>query len=274
MTWVPRRSRARSNRLVEPAAPTYGHVFVVTYGRSGSTLVQGLLNALPGTLVRGENNFVLRGLFLSRRALARTRTLWAESSGRKGSTSAFFGAEQLDIAAWDSGVRELFDRQLLGEVSATDVRWLGFKEVRWYEITESETKAFLRFMDALYPQARYVLHRRNHADTLKSGYWNQTSTATAWASSAHEMGEEAISRVEAFQDVLSLGREDRVCWTTYEELVDPEPGPSQAALVRLIELLGYPPTAELRSRLTETLKIGHGPKPSVGDRPVPAAGPS
>jgi len=32
------------------------YVFVVTYGRSGSTLMQGLLNALPGVLVRGESS--------------------------------------------------------------------------------------------------------------------------------------------------------------------------------------------------------------------------
>ena len=31
------------------------YVFVVTYGRSGSTLVQGMLNTMPRTLVRGEH---------------------------------------------------------------------------------------------------------------------------------------------------------------------------------------------------------------------------
>ena len=45
-------------------------LFVVTYGRSGSTLVQGLLNAMPGVLVRGENNLFVLPLFRSWDALA------------------------------------------------------------------------------------------------------------------------------------------------------------------------------------------------------------
>jgi hypothetical protein len=31
------------------------HLFIVTYGRSGSTLLQGILNSTPGVLIRGEN---------------------------------------------------------------------------------------------------------------------------------------------------------------------------------------------------------------------------
>ena len=31
------------------------YVFIVSYGRSGSTLVQGVLNSVPGYLIRGEN---------------------------------------------------------------------------------------------------------------------------------------------------------------------------------------------------------------------------
>ena len=32
----------------------FGYLFVVTYGRSGSTLLMGLLNSIPGYLIRGE----------------------------------------------------------------------------------------------------------------------------------------------------------------------------------------------------------------------------
>jgi len=30
-------------------------LFIVTYGRSGSTLLQNMINALPGHILRGEN---------------------------------------------------------------------------------------------------------------------------------------------------------------------------------------------------------------------------
>ena len=39
------------------------YVFVMTYGRSGSTLLMGLLNTIPGYLIRGENDDALRFLF-------------------------------------------------------------------------------------------------------------------------------------------------------------------------------------------------------------------
>ena len=37
-------------------------LFVVTYGRAGSTLLQNMLNALPGVTLRGENNNLLAPL--------------------------------------------------------------------------------------------------------------------------------------------------------------------------------------------------------------------
>ena len=39
------------------------HVFVMTYGRSGSTLLMGLLNSIPGYLIRGENRHAMRHLY-------------------------------------------------------------------------------------------------------------------------------------------------------------------------------------------------------------------
>ena len=39
------------------------HVFVMTYGRSGSTLLMGILNSIPGWLLRGENRNAMRHLY-------------------------------------------------------------------------------------------------------------------------------------------------------------------------------------------------------------------
>src|SRR3954464_1127587 len=61
--WKTRAAVRRQRKTSQPDRDLPGFVFVVTYGRSGSTLVQGLLNALPGTLVRGENNFYILPLF-------------------------------------------------------------------------------------------------------------------------------------------------------------------------------------------------------------------
>ena len=59
-----------------------GYVFVMTYGRSGSTLVQGLLNAIPGYLIRGENAAALNHLH------GFHKTMLAESGAATSSTAA------------------------------------------------------------------------------------------------------------------------------------------------------------------------------------------
>ena len=43
--------------------PDLQYLFVVTYGRSGSTLLQGILNSVPGVTVRGENGGLLLDLY-------------------------------------------------------------------------------------------------------------------------------------------------------------------------------------------------------------------
>lgn len=41
----------------------YNHILIITYGRSGSTLIQGILNAIPGVRVFGENGNVFFDLY-------------------------------------------------------------------------------------------------------------------------------------------------------------------------------------------------------------------
>lgn len=236
------------------------HLFVVTYGRSGSTLLQGLLNAIPGTLVRGENDFFLRGLFLSHQALARTREKWSGASERKGSASAFYGADQLHLEDFERGVRELVDRQLLGDVAREDVARLGFKEVLWHEVAEGETGAFLDFLDAVFPEARYVLHRRSHEDVLVSGFWKR------WD---EEKAARALVRVEQLQDALATDRPDRVCWTSYEELTSDDPAAKRVALTALARFVVDEVTPELVDSLMATTLVGHGPNPRQGQKVRP-----
>ena len=50
----------------------YQHVLIITYGRSGSTLLQGLLNSIDGCIVRGENYDACKGLFRTYQAVSYT----------------------------------------------------------------------------------------------------------------------------------------------------------------------------------------------------------
>ena len=259
MPWV-RSLTSRASASDPGPVDRLDHLFVVTFGRSGSTLVQGLLNALPGTLVRGENGFFLRALFHSHEALARTKNKWSDASELKGPASAFYGAEELDLPAYRAGIRDLVEQQLVGGQGRQELRTVGFKEVLWHEVTEAETDRFLAFMDAVFPRARYVLHRRrNHEDVLVSGFWKRWDPKRA---------EDALLRVERFQEELAVGREDRTCWTTYEDLTSPDPAVAAEALVGLAQGVGHDPTPALLATLADTVKIGHGPNPSQGQNPA------
>jgi hypothetical protein len=141
------------------------YLFVVTYGRSGSTLLMGLLNTLPGYLIRGENRDALHHLFLF------DQTMRAESArGPKRKlrepTHPFFG-----IAGYprEKAVRQL--RRIATETvmrPREGTRVTGFKEIRWYHQDLEEYVAWLR---EVFPGARFLVNTRNHDDVLKSKWW-------------------------------------------------------------------------------------------------------
>src|SRR5688572_12425519 len=65
--------RSGMHRVMRTAGPAgdFGYVFVVSYGRSGSTLLMGLLNAIPGYRIRGENYNTLYRLYQADAAVAK-----------------------------------------------------------------------------------------------------------------------------------------------------------------------------------------------------------
>ncbi len=57
----------------------------MTYGRSGSTLVQGILDSIPGYLIRGENRDALPHLFAYHQTLVKeaARVTRKEAAGSR-----------------------------------------------------------------------------------------------------------------------------------------------------------------------------------------------
>jgi hypothetical protein len=219
------------------AAPRY--VFVVTYGRSGSTLTQGMLNALPRTLVRGENNLYLLPLY---RAYARLERFAGKFGGP--------GAAQASSAFY--GLRELVQHQLLGGVPAADVDRLGFKEVLWYTIKRKEWSGFFGFMDAAFDKPQYVLNRRDVAMASTSGFWRKREPGVA---------ERQINRVRRLQDFLRESRPDRCFDTEFEAITSDDRDVAADQLRRLAEFVTGGCDEGLLERLLATRDTGHGPNP-------------
>jgi hypothetical protein len=230
----------------------FRYVFVVTYGRSGSTLVQGLLNAFPRVLVRGENDLYLLDLY---RALARLRA-FRELHGEQGSrnvVSAFYGLKAIRRSAFMQAMNDVVTTGVIGNLDADDYDVLGFKEVVWHRIAPDETAAFFDTMDKAFPGVRYVLNTRDVERVLGSGFWRDADTDEARS---------LIERVVEIQEHLRATRPDRVHDVRYEELTGPDPDARDDVVRRLGEFVtGAPVPESVLASAREVLATGHGPFP-------------
>jgi hypothetical protein len=157
-----------------PDAEDLRHVFVVTYGRSGSTLLMGILNTIPGWLIRGENRDAVHHLF------AFHHTMGAESDRKRGTpltpAHPWFGIDGFPRKRSLRLIRRLVTETVLRP--EPDTRVTGFKEIRWYHDDLEEYVAWLR---RVFPGARFVVNTRDHADVLRSGWWAEGDHAAELA---------------------------------------------------------------------------------------------
>jgi hypothetical protein len=230
---------------------TPSYVFVVTYGRSGSTLTQGMLNTLPRTLVRGENNLFLLPLFRSYAGLQTFQGQFGGPGAAK-SSSAFYGLREVDLDAFATSVHDLVQQQLLGEVAATEVDRLGFKEVLWHRIKPKEWAGFFDFLDSAFGEPLYVLNRRDIAMTSTSGFWQKKQPGVA---------EQQITRVRRLQDFLRESRPTRTFDTQFEDMTSDDRAVAGGLLRRLAEFVTGSCDDDLLAAMFATRETGHGPNP-------------
>jgi hypothetical protein len=235
--------------VTQPPTPRF--VFVVTYGRSGSTLTQGMLNTLPRTLVRGENNLYLLPIFRAYNGLETFKNKFGGPGAAKAS-SAFYGLREVDLDAFAASVRQLVQQQLLGDLAVSNVDRLGFKEVLWHRIKPKEWSDFFGFMDLAFDEPLYVLNRRDVAMTSTSGFWQKKEPGVA---------EQQISRVRRLQDFLRDSRADRCVDTQFEAMTSDDQAVAAEQLRRLAEFVTGSCDDDLLAALFATRETGHGPNP-------------
>lgn len=227
------------------------YVFVVTYGRSGSTLTQGLLNTLPGTLVRGENNMFMLPFFRSWAGLKEFQEKNNENA-RKGSQSAFYGLDEIDPEDFVQTARELTLRSLYGSADPSGVEVLGFKEVLWHRIKREEQAAFFDWFEQIFPGATYVLNQRDHEKVSTSGFWQNQEERRVLRT---------LKRVEEMQQFLRDSRPGRTHDIRYERVTSDDADVKARELRGLAEFVVGSCDDSLLAKLHATLDKGHGPRP-------------
>ncbi|PLX35869.1 MAG: hypothetical protein C0606_17400 [Hyphomicrobiales bacterium] len=143
-----------------------GTIFIVTYGRSGSTLLQTLLQSIPDSHILGENYNALMGLFQAAKSVRRSR---AKKGGKeRPANDPWYGASGLVPKRFEHRLARVFLEEVLQVPEGC--RWVGFKEIR-YTQAEDDFDAFLMFIRRAFPNAFFVFNSRNVDDVMKSKWW-------------------------------------------------------------------------------------------------------
>lgn len=162
----------------------YQSLLIVTYGRTGSTLLQGVLNAIPGCLIRGENYNFCYGLYQSWKSLCRSHDEFG-GEGAEHVESPWFGAGGLDADRFLASARNLVESQLIGDPTATRPACLGFKEIRYLQDSlgvgpqayAGQLHDYLKFLARLLPAVGIVFLTRDHEQVCRSAWWRDRDPA-------------------------------------------------------------------------------------------------
>ena len=150
----------------------FDSILIVTYGRSGSTLLQGVLNTLPGVVVRGENHDFCWGLYTAWKSLVATKSKHSGPRTRS-PQSAFFGGIDINPDRFLKQAQNLLKDQICPAGTSEAVRW-GFKEIRYLDHLD-ELPEFLDFLALLLPNPAIIFNTRDHDFVCKSGFWKKVS---------------------------------------------------------------------------------------------------
>jgi hypothetical protein len=145
------------------------YVFIVTYGRSGSTLIQGLLNAIDGYCIRGENRAMVN--HLSRAASAMVNLGQEITRANNAPDTPWYGVTSAQPEAFAGRMAEGFVSDILAPPEGTRVT--GFKEIRYTpeHMSDEEYEAAITFMADMFADSRFIFNTREAAQVARSGWW-------------------------------------------------------------------------------------------------------
>jgi hypothetical protein len=224
------RQERHQARGTHHEAGDYQYLVIFTYGRTGSTVLQGALNSIDGICIRGENYGAVNQMEKLHKVVARTHN--EQSGGITTDTiSPWYGAHMIDVDGTLKSLRQTLVAQILRPPAGTTV--VGFKEIRHtpdYFDSLDGLLEYALFLDKLLPGVKFVVNTRNAEDTSKSGWWKDDPNAPKVLETAREWMLALPEHLRA-----RLGK-DRVVVMDYETWnKNPE------ELARMIRELGFEP---------------------------------
>ena len=147
------------------------YLFVITYGRSGSTVLLNLLNAIEGYTIRGGE---LRHCQPSGQDGQRCCATNRRNRMARQPCAACALVWHSWIRMWISGASvwpSAFAAEFLRPEA--DTRVLGFKEIRYSadELSDADYAATIDFLATYFPDSRFIFNTRAWAQVAESGWW-------------------------------------------------------------------------------------------------------
>ena len=183
-------------------------VYVVTYGRSGSTLVTGYLTHLPGFDIKGENYLFPLPLAEAERRLTDAARL--KYSGREKSSSPWYGSHMFNLPQWRRDVRRAVLNQLYPMQAIP--KTIGFKEIRWwYRLDEEDHARQLQWLTSIRKPGAVIFLTRDLEKTMAGAWWAKQSEAERTAS------RDGLERFEGWVRAYAAANPDHSIHLTYEQ---------------------------------------------------------
>ena len=164
--------RVLTSALLPPYVRTsrFRSLYVLTYGRSGSTLLTGYLSMLPGIRLRGENYLFPLPLAEADDRLRQLSNL--SYGGRDKTASPWYGSQLVSYARWRRDMRQAVLNQLYPRQPFP--RTLGFKEIRWwYRLPADRFDSILGWLVELFPPGGIVVLTRDLDKVMAGAWWKE-----------------------------------------------------------------------------------------------------
>lgn len=220
----------------------YGYVFIVTYGRSGSTLLMGLLNTIQGYRISGENYNALYRLYQADAAITNAYRTHSHPANRT-TDSAWYGAPRMRPHLFRYELADSFVAHVLRPEPGDRV--LGFKEIRYITSDMPDLDGFLEFLHRTFPDCKIIFNHRNVADVARSSWWANS-------------GQSAERLAAADARLRAIPADEHHFHFTYDEIDD--------SLKNIQELFAFLGEELDEPAVRELLEVRHGPPTSYAQR--------
>jgi len=238
--------------VIADAADTIGekqHVFIVTYGRSGSTLLQKVLQSIDGYFIRGENNHTLYPLFLAWRRAHEARFQFGKNNHEE--TNPWYGADAIQPGAFGAKLCQAFLEEVIRPPEGARV--VGFKEIRFHEAGEALFEPYLDFIYENFENSKFIFNMRR---------WENVSKSSWWATMKPERVQAIVEECDTLYTAYAARYPERCHMMHYEDHAG-----NADAYTGMFEFLGEPfdrtkVASLIEKRLDHAIKVSGGPKES------------